>query len=86
MYEETAQVLRAMAHPARLCILVALREGEECVCQLEARLHKPQAYVSQQLAVLRRVGLVRHRKEGQRTYYAIVDQRVLLLLDRFCGG
>ena len=72
-----------MAHPSRLRILAALRYGEECVCHLEALLRKPQAYVSQQLSVLRDAGLVRDRKDGQRVYYAITDERVLPVLDAF---
>ncbi|NOZ27492.1 MAG: winged helix-turn-helix transcriptional regulator [Chloroflexi bacterium] len=84
-YEKAARLFRALAHPARLRILDALRYGEECVCHLEALLGKPQAYVSQQLAVLREAGLVRDRKDGQRVYYAICDERMLSLLEEFLG-
>ena len=82
-YGETARCFRVMAHPARLRMLAALRYGEECVCHLEALLRKPQAYVSQQLSVLRDAGLVHDRKDGQRVYYAITDERVLPVLDAF---
>jgi DNA-binding transcriptional ArsR family regulator len=82
-YDEVADLFKALAHPARLRILISLRYGEECVCHLETLLDKPQAYVSQQLAMLRAAGLVRDRKDGQRVYYAIADYRLLPLLDRF---
>lgn len=85
VYEQSAQYFKALAHPARLRILVALRYGEQCVCHLEALLNKPQAYVSQQLAILREAGLVQDRKEGQRVYYAITDRRLLPILDEFLG-
>ncbi|HIQ05674.1 MAG TPA: ArsR family transcriptional regulator [Anaerolineae bacterium] len=84
-YEELVRLFKALAHPARLRILDALRWDEACVCHLEALLGKPQAYVSQQLAVLRTAGLVRDRKEGQRVYYAISDRRLLPVLDAFLG-
>ena len=85
LYEQAAQFFKALGHPARLRILVELRHGEACVCHLEALLRKPQAYVSQQLAVLRSIGLVRDRREGQRVYYAIADPRIIPLLDEFVG-
>lgn len=80
-YRLPAQFLRALAHPARLCLLDALRDGEECVCHLTALLRQRQAYVSQQLMFLRQAGLIEDRKEGLRIYYRIVDPRVLAVLD-----
>ncbi|MCC7355656.1 MAG: winged helix-turn-helix transcriptional regulator [Anaerolineae bacterium] len=85
IYEKAARCLKALDHPARLRILAALRYGEQCVCHLEALLDKSQAYVSQQLAILREAGLVQDRKEGQRVYYAIADDRLPLLLDLLLG-
>ncbi|MCD6289411.1 MAG: helix-turn-helix transcriptional regulator [Anaerolineae bacterium] len=84
-YVEVAGFFKALGHPARLRILAELRHGEACVCHLEALLGKPQAYISQQLAVLRSVGLVHDRREGQYVYYAIADGRVIPLLDEFLG-
>lgn len=81
IYEKAARYFKALDHPARLHILATLRYGEQCVCHLEALLDRPQAYVSQQLAILRAAGLVRDRKEGQRVYYAIADERLPSLLD-----
>jgi ArsR family transcriptional regulator len=80
-YRLPAQFLRALAHPARLRLLDALRDGEECVCHLTALLRQRQAYVSQQLMFLRRAGLIEDRKEGLRIYYRIKDPRVLNVLD-----
>jgi ArsR family transcriptional regulator len=76
-----ADILKAIAHPARLRLLNALRDGEECVCHLTALLHQRQAYVSQQLMFLRHAGLLEDRKEGLRVYYRIKDSRVFDLLD-----
>lgn len=84
-YERVAAFFKALGHPAWLLILAELRQGEACVCHLEALLGKPQAYVSQQLAVLRSAGLVRDRRDGQRVYHAITDDRVPPILDAFLG-
>jgi DNA-binding transcriptional ArsR family regulator len=75
------QIMHVMAHPARLRLLNALRSGEECVCHLTALLHQRQAYVSQQLTVLREAGLIQDRKESYRVYCRIKDLRVFPLLD-----
>ncbi len=80
-YQQSAELLKAIAHPERLRLLVALRDGEECVCHLTALLGQRQPYVSQQLGYLREVGLISDRKEGLRVYYRIQDSRVLKLLD-----
>ncbi|MGB8644972.1 MAG: metalloregulator ArsR/SmtB family transcription factor [Anaerolineae bacterium] len=80
-YRLPAQILKALAHPARLRILNALRDDEECVCHLTALLKRRQAYVSQHLMFLRQTDLIEDRKEGLRVYYRIKDPRLLKVLD-----
>jgi DNA-binding transcriptional ArsR family regulator len=80
-YRLETQFLKVIAHPARLRILDALRGGEQCVCHLTALLHQRQAYVSQQLMLLREASLIADRKDGLRVYYRIKDQRVFDALD-----
>jgi ArsR family transcriptional regulator len=80
-YRVSAKTLKALAHPTRLQLLYALREGEECVCHLTTLLHERQAYVSQQLMFLRRAGLLVDRKDGLRVYYRVKDARVFDVLD-----
>lgn len=80
-YESQAHLLKVLANPARLQILDILREDEHCVCHLEAVLGLRQAYVSQQLMVLRKAGLVVDRKEGLRVYYRVRDPGIYGLLD-----
>jgi ArsR family transcriptional regulator len=80
-YRPSARILKALAHPARLTILNALRDEEECVCHLTALLGQRQAYVSQHLMFLRRAGLIVDRKEGLRVYYHVRDPRLFDVLD-----
>lgn len=79
--EQSAELLKALAHPERLRLLGVLRAGEQCVCHLTAVSGQRQPYVSQQLAYLRDAGILADRKEGLRVYYRIADTRVLPLLD-----
>lgn len=80
-FQEAAQLFKALAHPARLAILEVLRNGEECVCHMEAMLGFRQAYLSQQLAVLRETGILQDRREGWNIYYRIVREDVLDILN-----
>lgn len=79
--EREARLFKALMHPSRLAILELLRGGEACVCHLEAHLGLRQAYVSQQLAVLRGAGLIADRRDGLRVYYRIARPELLALLD-----
>lgn len=74
-YREQARLLRLMAHPMRLEILAIVLGSDECVCHLSAALKKPQPYVSQQLAVLRKEGLITDHKEGANVFYGPADGR-----------
>jgi ArsR family transcriptional regulator len=76
-----AHLFRTLMHPARLAILEALRYGEECVCHLEAHLGYRQAYISQQLAVLRKAKLIVDRRDGLNVFYRIARPDILTLLD-----
>lgn len=78
--ERACEVFQAMAHPVRLQLLLALCRGEESVCELAGRFARPQPYVSQQLAALRRAGLVTDRRDGQRIFYRLADPQIRSIL------
>lgn len=79
-FEPAAKLFKALMHPGRLAILEILRDGEECVCHMEAVLGLRQAYLSQQLSVLREAGLVEVRREGWNVYYRIIRPEVFAVL------
>ena len=81
-YDLQAEIFKVLTHPARLAILDILREGEHCVCHMEAWLGYRQAYLSQQLSVLRQAGLIRDRRDGWNIYYQIADERIYKVLDQ----
>jgi DNA-binding transcriptional ArsR family regulator len=78
---DTANLLKALSHPARLEIARILRQGEACVCHLEAHLGYRQPYISQQIMVLRKAGLVAERRDGTYVFYRLADTRVVEVLD-----
>ena len=80
-FDESASLFKILMHPARLEILEALREGEHCVCHLETALGHRQAYISQQLSVLREAGLVQDRRDGWNIYYRVAQPHVFDVLD-----
>jgi ArsR family transcriptional regulator len=80
-YANEITLLKALSHPARLAILEALRQGEACVCHLEALFGWRQAYLSQQLMVLRAAGLLADRREGWNVYYRVARPEVYTLID-----
>jgi ArsR family transcriptional regulator len=80
MLERTAELFKALMHPERLAILGMLREGERCVCEIEQELGHRQAYVSQQLGVLRNAGLVAQRREGWRVFYRLARPEILTVI------
>jgi ArsR family transcriptional regulator len=80
-HKHLAILMKALAHPMRIKILeVLLKEEEACVCHLEQRLGQRQAYISQQLAKLREVGLVVDRRDGLNVYYALSQSDIRPLL------
>ena len=80
-YDLQAQFLKVLTHPTRIAILMILRDGEHCVCHMEAHLGLRQAYISQQLSVLREAGLIQDRREGWNIFYRATDARVYAVLD-----
>ena len=84
-YQEQARLLQVLSHPVRLQILDVLRRGEECVCHIQSIVDKRQAYVSQQLMVLREAGLVADRKDGLNVFYRLADPTVSDVLALMLG-
>ena len=80
-FEPTGKLFKTLMHPARLEILDVLRNGEACVCHLEAALGYRQAYISQQLSVLRDANLIQDRRDGWNIYYRVTKPQVFALLD-----
>ncbi len=80
-YEQHAKLFKVLMHPTRLAILDMLRYGEECVCHMETALDLRQAYISQQLMVLREAGLIQDRRDGWNIFYRVIQPEIYAVLD-----
>jgi len=78
--ERLALTFKIMGDPTRLSIILALRGGEMCVCDIAAFIGISESAVSHQLRRLRELSLVRNRRDGQVLYYRLADTHVLDLL------
>jgi ArsR family transcriptional regulator len=76
-----SDVFKILAHPIRLSILEILRDGEQCVCHMEATLKLRQAYISQHLMVLREAGVLADRRDGWNMYYRVIKPEIFAVLD-----
>lgn len=74
-------LLKSISHESRLMILCDLVEGEKTAGELQQFSQLSQSAFSQHLAVLRKEGLVKARKEGLYVYYSIANQNAARLLD-----
>lgn len=87
---DASELLKALAHEARLVILCLLVEGERSVSELEQLLNLRQPAVSQQLARLRADDLVEARRDGKNIYYTLarpeVREIIAALHRAFCEG
>ena len=80
-WNSSARLFKLLGHPARLAILSVLRNGEECVCHLEAVLGYRQAYISQHLMTLREAGVVQDRRDGSNVFYRVVQPAVFSVIE-----
>ena len=78
---EKAEVLKALAHPVRLCIVRGLLEKGGCnVCHMQECLGMPQSTTSQHLQKLRSAGIISGQRKGLEVTYQVCDQRVVELI------
>ncbi|MFZ5747699.1 MAG: ArsR/SmtB family transcription factor [Pseudomonadota bacterium] len=87
--DSVSEFLKAFSGRSRLLLLCELWEGEKSVGELARSIGARDTAVSQQLAVLRREGLVRTRRDGQTIYYSLARHEVremLTMLHRMFGS
>ena len=77
--DQLRALFSALSDTNRLRIFCLLREGERCVCDIEASVQLPQNLVSHHLRILRETGLIQPRREGRWVYYAINKAKLCAL-------
>jgi DNA-binding transcriptional ArsR family regulator len=78
--DQASTLLRAMANKNRLMLLCMLNDKELSVSELNAQLNIPQSTLSQHLAVLRKDGLVKTRRDAQSIYYSLKSVEVIAII------
>ena len=78
--ERASRSLKAMSHPLRLRILCVLGEREISVQDIVGTVGTSQSNISQHLGILRERGILASRKDANRVYYRIGDDRTLQLI------
>ncbi len=83
---KAADMLRILAHPARLRIIDLLHTaGELPVCDITDYLGIAQSATSQHLNHMRRTGLIKSDRRGKEVWYSMADQRPIALLNCICS-
>lgn len=78
--DRASRALKAMSHPLRLKILCVLGDEEVSVQDIVENVGTSQSNISQHLAILRDKGILASRKDANRVYYRVGDNRVLKLI------
>lgn len=82
LFKEKAELLKALAHPVRLCIVKGLLENGGCnVTHMQNCLNAPQSTISQHLQKLRSLGIVKGERNGLEINYIVANPLVRKLVE-----
>jgi len=88
--DRASRSLKAMSHPLRLKILCTLGDAEVSVQDIVDQVGTSQSNISQHLAILRDKGILTSRKDANRVFYRVSDNRTLRLIcmmrEVFCSS
>lgn len=74
--DAAGELLRALAAPVRIAIVLQLREAQRCVHELVDALGVPQPLVSQHLKILKAAGVVAGERSGREVLYRLADHHL----------
>ena len=81
-YIETADLLKAIAHPVRICIIRGLINKGSCnVSYMQDCLNLPQSTVSQHLQKLKSLGIIKGERNGLEINYKICNDTIISLMN-----
>lgn len=79
--EEKAELLKALGHPIRLCIIKGLVEiNESNVSFMQSCLDVPQSTLSQHLGKLRALGIIEGVRKGTEIYYKVTNEEAIKIV------
>lgn len=81
VYELKSNIIKALAHPARIQILEYLKDHKLCQCEMAPALGIEQSNFSRHISALKSAGILRTWKQGVRLLFEVTDPCVYDLLD-----
>ena len=79
--DRAVEILKTIGHYNRLQIVNILLSGEFCVGQLMDKLGLQQPYISQQLCNLKFAGVLKSRRDGNKTYYSLANDSIKKIVE-----
>jgi DNA-binding transcriptional ArsR family regulator len=76
IFIQKSELLKALAHPTRLCIVKSLMEKESNVTNIQECLGLPQSTVSQHLFKLKAVGIIKGERKGLEISYQVINDDI----------
>ncbi|WP_455369570.1 ArsR/SmtB family transcription factor [[Eubacterium] cellulosolvens] len=76
IYKMQSEFCKTLTNPKRLEILHLLEKGEKSVTELANLTNLRQANVSQHLAVMRHVRIIKERRSGNNVYYSLAHPKI----------
>ena len=81
-YEATAALIKSIAHPVRICIIMGLHRKGLCnVTDMKCGMDLPQSTVSTHLSILRDMDIVETVRKGTEIYYQLKDDKIVKMLN-----
>lgn len=81
IFEKQANIAKAIGHPVRVAVIDFLKGGEQCVCDIAAKVGSERTNLSKHLSVMVAAGVLDSRKEGLKVFYRIKTPCILRFLD-----
>lgn len=81
LYENQADIAKAVAHPLRVAVIEYLKDGEQCVCDIADAVESERSNLSKHLSIMTSAGILESRKDGLKVMYQIKTPCVLTFLD-----
>ena len=81
-----AHIFKSLSDENRVGIVLFLRGGERCVCEIVPHVGTSQSNVSQHLRVLREAGIIDYRRDGKRMMYFITNDSIIPIIDELSSS
>jgi len=81
-YSEVAELLKALAHPVRICIIRGLMNKGSCnVSYMQNCLNLPQSTISQHLQKLKALGIIKGERNGLQINYSVSNETIVNIIN-----